>query len=67
VGRCFSVPIPGGIKAQAISNLGCRPHRLTDSPTSPIDQDPLKVDPMAIKDIKVVGTFKEGRSIHRAD
>lgn len=32
-----------------------------------LDQDPLKVEPMAIKDIKVLETFKEGRSIHRAN
>jgi predicted amidohydrolase YtcJ len=32
-----------------------------------LDQDPLKVAPMAIKDVKVVETFKEGRSIYRAD
>ena len=28
-----------------------------------LDQNPLKVDPMAIKDIKVLETFKEGESI----
>ena len=31
-----------------------------------LDRNPLKVEPMAIKDIKVVETFKEGRSIYRA-
>ncbi len=31
-----------------------------------LDQNPLKVKPMAIKDIKVVETFKEGKSIYRA-
>jgi predicted amidohydrolase YtcJ len=29
-----------------------------------LDKNPLKVDPMAIKDIKVVETIKEGRSIY---
>ena len=29
-----------------------------------LDQDPLKVDPMGIKDIKVVETIKEGRTIY---
>jgi predicted amidohydrolase YtcJ len=31
-----------------------------------LDRNPLKVDPMAIKDIKVVETIKEGRTIYRA-
>ena len=31
-----------------------------------LDKNPLKVDRMAIQDIKVVETFKEGRSIYRA-
>jgi len=31
-----------------------------------LDKNPLKVEPMAIKDIKVVETFKEGKSIYRA-
>ena len=31
-----------------------------------LDQNPLKVDKMAIKDIKVVETIKEGKSIYRA-
>ena len=31
-----------------------------------LDKDPLKVEPMAIKDIKVLETFKEGKSIYRA-
>jgi predicted amidohydrolase YtcJ len=31
-----------------------------------LDRNPLKVDPMAIKDIKVVETIKEGKSIYRA-
>ena len=30
-----------------------------------LDQNPLKVDPMAIKDIKVLATIKEGRMIYR--
>jgi predicted amidohydrolase YtcJ len=30
-----------------------------------LDQDPLKVDPMAIKDIKVVETIKEGQTIYK--
>ena len=30
-----------------------------------LDQNPLKVDKMAIKDIKVLETFKEGQSIYR--
>jgi hypothetical protein len=29
-----------------------------------LDQDPLKVEPMAIRDIKVVETIKEGRTIY---
>ena len=29
-----------------------------------LDRNPLKVDPMAIKDIKVMGTVKEGRSVY---
>ena len=32
-----------------------------------LDQNPLKVDPMAIKDIRVVETIKEGKTIHRAE
>jgi predicted amidohydrolase YtcJ len=32
-----------------------------------LDKDPLKVDPMTIKDIKVVETIKEGRSIYQAN
>ena len=31
-----------------------------------LDQNPLKVEPMTIKDIKVVETIKEGRTIYRA-
>ena len=31
-----------------------------------LDRNPLTVDPMTIKDIKVVETFKEGKSIYRA-
>jgi hypothetical protein len=31
-----------------------------------LDQNPLAVDPQAIKDIKIVETFKEGRTIYRA-
>ncbi len=32
-----------------------------------LDKNPLKVDPLAIKDIKVVETIKEGQTIYRAD
>ncbi len=32
-----------------------------------LSDNPLTVDPMSIKDIAVVQTFKEGRSIYRAD
>ena len=32
-----------------------------------LDQNPLKVDPMKIKDVKVVETIKEGRTIDRKD
>jgi len=32
-----------------------------------LDQNPLKVDPMAIKDIKVVETIKEGKTVFRTD
>ena len=31
-----------------------------------LDKNPLKVDPMAIKDIKVVETIKEGKTIYKA-
>ena len=31
-----------------------------------LDRNPLKVEPMAIKDIKVVETIKEGKTIYRA-
>ena len=31
-----------------------------------LDQDPLKVDPMSIRDIKVVETIKEGKTIYPA-
>ena len=31
-----------------------------------LDKNPLKVDPMAIKDIKVVETIKDGKSIYHA-
>ena len=31
-----------------------------------LDKNPLNVDPMTIKDIKVVETIKEGRSVYRA-
>ena len=31
-----------------------------------LDRNPLKVAPMAIKDVKVVETIKEGRTIHDA-
>jgi predicted amidohydrolase YtcJ len=30
-----------------------------------LDSNPLKVDPMAIKDIKVLETVKEGKTIYR--
>ena len=32
-----------------------------------LDRDPLKVQPLEIKDIKVMETYKAGRSIYRAD
>ena len=31
-----------------------------------LDRNPLKVEPMAIKDIKVVETIKEGKTIFQA-
>ena len=31
-----------------------------------LDQNPLKVDPMAIKDIKVIETIKGGKTIYRS-
>ena len=31
-----------------------------------LDRNPLSVDPMTIKDVKVVETIKEGRSIYSA-
>ena len=31
-----------------------------------LDQNPLKIDPLAIKDIRIVETLKEGKSIYRA-
>ena len=31
-----------------------------------LDRNPLKVDPMAIRDVKVVETIKEGRTVYRA-
>ena len=31
-----------------------------------LDRNPLKVKPMAIKDIKVVETIKDGKTIYRA-
>jgi predicted amidohydrolase YtcJ len=30
-----------------------------------LDQNPLKVDPMRIKDVKVVETIKDGKSIYK--
>jgi len=32
-----------------------------------LDRNPIKVDPMTIKDIKVVGTIKEGKTIYTAN
>jgi predicted amidohydrolase YtcJ len=32
-----------------------------------LDKDPLKVEPIAIKDIKVLETIKEGKSIYTAN
>jgi hypothetical protein len=32
-----------------------------------LDKNPLKVDPMAIKDVKVVETIKEGKTIYKAN
>ena len=31
-----------------------------------LDKNPLTVEPMAIKDIKVLGTIKEGKTIYTA-
>ena len=31
-----------------------------------LDKNPLKVEPMAIKDVKVVETIKDGKTIHKA-
>lgn len=31
-----------------------------------LDRNPLKVDPLQIKNIKVVATIKEGREVYRA-
>lgn len=30
-----------------------------------LDQNPLKIEPMKLKDIKVVETFKQGKSIYK--
>ena len=32
-----------------------------------LDQNPLKVEPMKIKDVKVVETIKDGKTIYRRD
>jgi predicted amidohydrolase YtcJ len=32
-----------------------------------LDGNPLTVEPMAIKDIKVLETIKEGKSVYRAN
>ena len=32
-----------------------------------LDQNPLKVDPVSIRDIKVVETIKEGETIYNAN
>jgi predicted amidohydrolase YtcJ len=31
-----------------------------------LDKNPLKVDPQTLKDLKVVETIKEGKSIYKA-
>jgi predicted amidohydrolase YtcJ len=32
-----------------------------------LDRNPLTVDPMSIKDIRVVETIKDGRTVYRAE
>lgn len=32
-----------------------------------LDKNPLKIDPMALKDLKVLETIKEGKTVYRAD
>ena len=39
-------------------------HRLAYADLVILDRNPLKVEPMAIKDIKVVETIKEGKTIY---
>lgn len=47
------------------SNGSLEPGKLADLVI--LDKNPLKVDPMAIKDVKVVETIKEGKSIYQAN
>jgi hypothetical protein len=32
-----------------------------------LDKNPLKVDPMTLKDIKVMATIKEGKSVYKKE
>ena len=56
------LPINTGKKA---SKGSLEPGKLADLVI--LDKNPLKVDPMTIKDIKVVETIKEGKTIYKAD
>ena len=51
--------------AEAGSKGSLEPGKLADLVV--LDKNPLKVDPMAIKDIRVVETTKEGKTIYRAN
>ena len=52
------------LAVKALQNLFIANRRQNLADLVILDQDPLKVEPMAIKDIKVVETIKEGRTIY---
>ena len=60
------------ITINAAYQYGEEIQRLTRTPQTRsnlviLDQNPLKVDPMTIKDIKVLETIKEGKTIYKAN
>ena len=53
-----------GKEAAYVEALAVKDGKLADLVI--LDKDPLKVEPMAIKDIKVLETIKEGKPVYSA-
>ena len=64
--RGVGVGIVRSVFPTPLVSVGWLEAQLDDPDLVVLDGNPLKVDPMAIKNIKVVETIKEGRTIYTA-